>query len=480
MAIRTRQEYLASLKRQKPRVFLAGEEVEDICTHGRFLPGLNSVSITYEAAHDPLFADLSNLFSPLTGEPITRWTHIQKDEKDALVKTRLMRRLGEKLCACHYRCLTSDCLNAAWVTSFEIDRRYNTDYHRRVQNIVRRVQEEDLVIGGAIVDPKGDRRYRPAEQPDPDMYLHVVEKRADGIVVKGAKAHSTAAPYTNMLCVFPCRPMMADEKEFAVAFFTPVDAPGITYICKEPPSPGEHRVLENPISSRFGQLETFIVFDHVFVPWENVFLCGEVEFSGLMLSVFNSFHTWHKCACRAASMDTAIGALSLIADYNGTAQAPHIRGYLTDMILSAELVYAAALAAAVDGHTHESGVYIHRRIYGNAGKVFAAMKLGEERYFLQEAAGGVVTTLGSEKDYFHPVTGPYLEKYLCTRDDVAVVDRVKAIKLVEDLVASPFAGWYHGMCISGGATSQTLRERVLADYNLQGVRERALRAIDRK
>ncbi|MBE3587930.1 MAG: hypothetical protein IMW93_05145 [Thermoanaerobacteraceae bacterium] len=480
MAVITRSEYLIGLQRQRPVVFLGGQRVEDISAHPRFLPGLNSTSITYEAAHEPGFSELSTLHSPLIEEPITCWTHIQQNEEDALGKTRLMRMLGEKLCTCHYRCLTTDCLNAAWVTSFEIDRCHHTDYHQRVQNIVRQAQRKDMIIGGAIVDPKGDRRYRPAEQADPDMYLHVVEKKADGIVVKGAKAHSTAAPYTNMLCVFPCRPLGEDEKDYAVAFFTPVDARGITFICKEPPSPEGHREMENPLSSRFGQLESFVIFDHVFIPWENVFMCGEYEFAGLMLSVFNSFHTWHKCACRAASMDTAIGALSLIAGFNGTNQAPHIRGYLTDMILNAELVYGAALAAAVDGRTHESGVYIPNRIYGNAGKVYAAMKLGEERYFLQEAAGGIVTSLAAEEDLLYPPNHIYFEKYLRTREDIPVLDRVRAVKLVEDLVASPFAGWYHGMCISGGATPQTLRERILGDYKLPDVRERALRIINKQ
>lgn len=477
MAVIKKEQYVERLRSQKPLVYLEGERVSNVADHPLFQYGINSLAVTYDAAGDPSFGDLGTVWSPLVNETINRWNHIQTGPEEALAKTRLARKMGELLCSCHYRCLTTDCLNAAWATSFEIDRHCGTDYHRRVVAIVEEAQKKDLIIGGGIVDPKGDRRYRPAEQPDPDMYLRVVERREDGIVVRGAKAHSTASAYTNMLCVFPSRPLQKDEADYAVGFFTPVDAEGIVFICKRPPVPDGHREIENPLSSRFGQLECFTVFNDVFVPWERVFMCGEYEYAVHMLGIFNAFHTWHKCGCRAASMDLSIGALSLVTEYNGTSGAPHIKDYLSEMIMNTEMVYSCALAAAVEGFKHDSGVYVPKRIFGNAGKVFAARKLGEDRYFMQEAAGGLVITISSEKDYRNPETSAFLEKYLKTMPEVPTENRMRAINLIEDLTASRYAGWYHAMCISGGATPQLLKERIYYDYDRQGSKERAMKAI---
>ncbi len=480
MGVRTRREYIESLKNQKPIVYMNGKKVEDVVENEFFKVGINSIAITYDTANDPNYKSLSTLRSPLINEDISIWTNIQVNREQALTKTKLMRVLGETLCPCHYRCLTSDCINTAWAVTYEIDNKHNTEYHKRVIEIVKNVQRFDLVIGGAIVDPKGDRRFSPAEQEDPDMYLHIVDRDDEGVIVRGAKSHSTAAPYTNMLCVFPSRPMKKNERDYAIAFFTPVDADGIKFICKSPPIPEvreEERDMENPISSRFGHVETTIIFDDVFIPWDYIFLCGEYEFTGRILQIFNSFHTWHKCGCRCANMELNIGSLALTTYYSGIENAPHIKEYITNMIIDAEITYACALAAAIEGNKHESGVYIPNRMYGNVGKIFSAEKLGEERFFLQEASGGIVITMPSERDYKNPETGKFLKKYVKGRVGTLADERVRVIKLVEDLIASKWAGWYWGMCISGGGTIQTLKERVFADFNIEKVKNRARKAV---
>jgi len=310
---------------------------------------------------------------------------------------------------------------------------------------------------------------------DPDMYLHILERRGDGIVVRGAKAHSTAAPYTNMLFVMPVsRPLSEDEKDYAVGFFTPVDTEGITFICRPPAIPLELKELENPYSSRFaGHVEAMVIFDDVFIPWERVFMAGENEFTGPMMDAFTSFHMMSKCGCRPASIGLAIGATELIADYNGTERASHIRECLTDMIMTAEITYSCGLAAAVQGVRHDSGVYTPKGIPGYTSKVFAAKKLGEGRYFMQEVAGGLVATMASEKDYRNPETGKYLEKYYKGREEVPTEHRMRAFRLIEDLTASSYAGWYHGMAITGGGTPQALRIGVLLDYDIEESKRRA-------
>jgi 4-hydroxybutyryl-CoA dehydratase/vinylacetyl-CoA-Delta-isomerase len=396
-----------------------------------------------------------------------------QDQSDALAKLKLMRAMGELICPCYYRCITSDVLHAAWAASYEIDANHNTIYHQNVVEIVKQAQKEDWVIGGALVSPKGDRSKGPTDQADPDMYLHVVEKRSDGIVVRGAKAHGTAAPYSNMLCVVEMTPL----PEYYVGFFTPVDTSGITYICKAPHAPDKHKEMDNPVSSKFGgHVEAMIVFEDVFVPWERVFMCGEVESIMTFGSTLAGSHLWHKCMCRWANMDLSIGATALISDYNGVASAPHIRDAMGEMAMDAEVVRSCALAAAVEGSKHPSGIYGPKLSPVAAGKVYAARKLGENRYTMQDAAGGLVATMASEEDYRSATVGPYLEKYYRGREGVPTEERVRAFKLIEDMTASEFAGWYHVMCISGGGASQTFKDLVAMECDFERCKGKAKRA----
>lgn len=473
MGIRTRDEYIESLRSQKPNVYMDGERIENLVDHPAFRIGINSAAVTYDLSNDPNYSHLSRVKSPIIGEEISRWTHIMQNEQDAIAKTRLMAALGEYLCPCSYRCITGDVLAAAFAVSCEIDKNHNTSYHQNVLRIVKEAQKNDWIIGGGLISPKGDRSKGVTGQSDPDMYLHVVEKKSDGIVVKGAKAHSTAAPYTNMLCIEE----MELVPDYFLGFFTPLDAEGITFVCKAPHVPKERKELENPLSSRFGgHVESMIIFENVFVPWDMVFMCGEVEGVVTFGTILGASHMWHKCMCRWANMDLSIGATALIAECNGVGNAPHIVDSLHEMAVDAEMLRSCAMAAAVEGWRHDSGVYTPRLAPVAAGKIFAARKLGEDRYYMQDAAGGLVATMASEKDFFSPKVGPYLEKYYKGREDMSTVDRVRAFKLIEDLTASEFAGWYHAMCISGGGASQTYKGVVAMEYDLERCKDKAKRA----
>jgi 4-hydroxybutyryl-CoA dehydratase/vinylacetyl-CoA-Delta-isomerase len=373
--------------------------------------------------------------------------------------------------------MTTDNLLGAWAVSYEIDKKYNTEYHQRVIEIVKEVQRNDWAIAAASVDAKGDRSLGPSEQADPDAYLHVVKRRKDGIVVRGAKLHSTAAPYTNLLCQTPPSNLGAADKDFAIGFFTPVDAEGITFVCRRPPVPAERKELENPYSSRHGgHVESFIVFDDVFVPWEMVYMCGEWEFALPLRKMRTPSHAMHKCMCRWASIDLSIGATALIADYNGVENTPHIQDYLAEMTVNAEIAYACGLASALDGWKHESGAFIPKASLASTGKLYASRKLVEDRFMMQDAAGGAVVTMPSEEDYKNPVTGAFMRKYYKGREGVPVEHRIRAFKLIEDLTASPYAGWYHGMAISGGSPPRSHKGYILADYDFEKRKRKAMRA----
>ena len=477
MATRTSKDYIESLKKQSPKVYMAGEEVKDVVADPFFKVGINSVAATYDAAGDPELREWSVTQSSLINEEISVWTHIFEDEKTLINKVKLLRGLGDRMVTCCYRCIGSDMINAVWATTYDIDQKYNTNYHQKFIEIVKDIQKNDLAVGCAVVDPKGDRKLRPAEQEDPDMYLRVVDKRKDGIVVRGAKLHSTAAPYMNVLLSMPSTILQEDEKDYAVCFFTPVDAEGITLVSRPSPIPSEPKELENPLSSRIGgHVEANVIFDDVFVPWEMVLMCGESEFSVPLMSRIGSFHIQSKCGCGPATTDLSIGAAALIADLNGVETAPHIQDKIAEMIMNAEIVFSCGISGAVRGEKHESGVYIPMGLPGFAGKIFNARKLGENRFFMQDIAGGITGTMPTEKDYRSEKTGQYMEKFYKGRKGVSTEDRIRASKLIEDLTKSPFAGWYHAIAISGGGASQGLKEMLKWEYDLEKSKEKAKKA----
>jgi 4-hydroxybutyryl-CoA dehydratase/vinylacetyl-CoA-Delta-isomerase len=468
MGIKTSEEYKESLRSQSPEVYMDGEEVKNIVDHPGFQVGLQNAGVSYDLEHDPKYRDLATLTSPLINEEISRWTNIQQNEEDTLAMVRLMKGLGDYFCPCTYRCLTSIALNSSFAVSYAIDQKYNTDYHQRVVDFIKEAQRNDWFVTSASVDPKGDRSLKPSEQQDPDMYLHVIEKKKDGIVVRGAKPNVTCGPCAHMLSVRGASKGEESEKDYHVAFFTPIDAKGIIHISKPAPAPRESMDFENPISSNHGgMVESTVIFDDVFVPWERVFLCGEYEFVPLLSEMRGALHAMNKCMCQWALADLEIGATALMADYNGLSEAPNIRESIGEMIMSADVLHSCAIASALEGWKHESGVYIPKAGPACTGKVFSARKLGENRFFMQDVAGGLVATMVSEKDIRNPKTKGYLEKYYKGRDGVPAELRIRAIKLIEDIIASPYAGWRQAMAISGGGDVRHHRELAMEDYDLE-------------
>jgi 4-hydroxybutyryl-CoA dehydratase/vinylacetyl-CoA-Delta-isomerase len=473
MGIRTGEEYIDSIRRQKPNIYMDGERIDNIVDHPAFKSGIDSVATTFHMCQDNSYRDIARVESSIAGEEISRWTHLMQNEQDAFIKIELMKGLGDNPCPCSYRCITADVLHAAWAASSDIDKATGSNYHQNVVEMVKQVQKNDLVIGGGFISPKGDRSKGATEQADPDMFLHVVEKREDGIVVRGAKAHSTAAPYTNMLCVIE----IEFSEDYFLGFFTPVDTKGITFICKRGQAPFVLKELDNPISSKFGgHVESMIVFDDVFIPWERVFMCGE-HGPGIVFGVLlGSSHAWHKCMCRRNNMELSLGATALVADYNGVAGAAHIYDHMCDMSMAVQIMDSLIKSAVIDGWKHQSGVFSPKLSTVATGKVYSSMRIKEDRFIMQDTAGGLVATMASEKDYRSPHVSKYLEKYYKGREGVPTENRVRAMKLIEDMTASEFAGWYHAMCISGGGAVQTFRSVAATGCDFEKCKAKAKRA----
>jgi 4-hydroxybutyryl-CoA dehydratase/vinylacetyl-CoA-Delta-isomerase len=467
MGLATKEEYIESLRRQKPNVYIAGEKVACIPDHPVFKTSIDSMAVTYDWAQDPKWRDQMVMKSHLLeGEDINIFNNLPVCGEEIYRKMRVLRQLTCRH-MCSLRCMGVDVGSAVWIASWELDQNYGTEYHQRFREWVKKVEKHDLQVHCAVSDAKGNRKKRPSRQSDPDMYVHVVERNTKGIVLRGAKANITAVPYSHEALVIPTRNLNEEEKDYAFVCSVPVDAPGITYICRPAPSPRHPTKIERPVSSKFGVVECLMIFEDVLVPWENVYMDGEWEMARDLTVRFTNSHRTAKSACMGGRLDLMVGSGALVADYNGVESASQIRDRLTEMILSAELTYAASLAAAMEGSVHESGIYSPSPRYANAGKLHGAMRWGEIYGYLHETCGGMLVTMPGEGEFLNPETRGLMEKYLKGREGVPTEHRMRASKLAEDLVASVFSGWLMGSAINAAGSPAAERIELFRNYPLE-------------
>ena len=369
MALMTGEQYVESMRKMKLNVYMFGEKVENVVDNPILRPSLNSVKATYDLAQMPEYEDLMTVTLD-DGRKVNRFTNIHRNATDLVNKVKMQRLCGQKTAACFQRCVGMDAFNAEWSTTYEIDKKYGTNYHENFKKFVKYVQDADLTVDGAMTDPKGDRGLAPHAQADPDLYLHIVERRADGIVVKGAKAHQTGIINSQEVIVMPTIAMGPDDKDYAVSFAVPTDAEGITMIIGRQSC--DTRKLEGaPMdtgNSEFGGVEALVVFDNVFVPNDRIFMAGENEFAGMLVERFAGYHRQSYGGCKVGVGDVLIGAAALCADYNGAQKASHIKDKLIEMTHLNETLYCCGIACSAEGKPTESGNYLIDLLLANVCK----------------------------------------------------------------------------------------------------------------
>ncbi len=469
MGIKTSEEYVERLKRMKHNVYVGGRLI------GRDDPILerptNTVRYTFDAAFDPQFKDLTVTTSPYIGEEINRFTHLNASVDDLLKKQEMIRVLCRRVGGCIQRCMATDTLNAMCVVSKDIDDAKGTDYHQHFLEFLKYYQTNDLVGSASQSDAKGDRSKRPHQQEDPDLYLRVVEKRKDGIVVRGAKYHITMGPYVDEHLVLPTRALTKEESDWAVSFAIPADADG-TKLISRVATPRPRIKLKAPYNE-YGVVDSVLVFDDVFVPWERVFMCGEWEFGGRMALTFADFHRHSYCGCKPAVTDIIMGATALVAEYNGVENAPHIRDEVTELMITAELIYASGIAASVKAHPSASGVYEPAFIYSNTGRYLAGINIYHEYDVLTSIAGGLPCTIPFEEEWLNPETAPDLEKYMKRNPNVSVENLHRLFRFISDFSCSAAGSWSQYSGVHGGGSPVMERIGIRKQYDLESKKEAA-------
>jgi len=462
MALMNGKEYIESLKKMKPVVYLFGEKIENPSEHPVIIPSRNAVAMTYELAHDKKYEDLMTAESKITGEKVNRFTHIYQTKEDLIKKVKMARLLGQKTATCFQRCTTMDTANALYIVTKEMDEKLGTNYHERFIKFMREVQTKDLNVGVAMTDVKGDRSLRPHEQKDKDLYLRVVRKNSEGIIVRGAKANQSGSINVHYTFVAPTCAMREEDKEYAVAFVVPSDEKGIIHIYGRQFS--DSRKLEgckiDVGNYRFGAQETIMIFDDVFVPWERVFLCGEYEWAGRIPYLFGSNHRQTYGGCKAGVSDVLIGAVALLAEYNGLTKFPHIREKLIEMVWLTETIYCCGIAAGVEGEMTSAGTYFTNLLLGNVCKLNVAKLPYRMAELAVDIAGGIIGTLPSEKEFFHPEAGKYLEKYLQGKEGTKTEDKIRIIRLIENLLFGLGAVGYMVESIQGAGPPEAQKSMI--------------------
>jgi len=478
MTMMTAEQYEESLRKLKLAVYMLGRRVENPVDDPIIRPSMKAVAMTYELAQRPELEEIMTATSHISGRKINRFTHIHQSTGDLLKKSKMGRLLGRETGCCFQRCVGMDALNAVSIVSHNIDAKWGTEYNKRFLKYLEYVQEHDLTVDGAMTDTKGDRSLPPHKQPDPDAFLRVVERRKDGIVVRGAKAHQTGAVNSHEILVMPTLSMREEDREYALCFALPSDAEGILYIigrqsCDTRKSEGGMLDQGNLL---FGGHEALVVFEDVFVPWERVFMCGEFEFTGELVEKFAAYHR-QSYACKVGVGDVLIGAAQIAAEYNGVDKASHVKDKIIEMNHLNETLYCGCLACASEGNREQSGTYCVDILLANVHKQNVTRFPYEIARLAQDIAGGLMVTMPSEKDLRSPKTGILIEKYLRAKSDVPTEHRLRILRLIENLTLGSAAVGYLTESMHGAGSPQAQRIMISRMADLEEKQRAAKRLV---
>jgi len=469
MALMTPEQFEKSLEELNPRIFMNGEVVADVRENRNTRTVVEANKASYAWALDERYSDIMTCHSPLIDDRVNRYTYISASNGDLVKKAEAGTFTSEMLGTCIYRCVGYDAFHSLAATTWEMDRDLGTDYNARFLEYLRMVQKKDLSVAGAVTEPRGSRDEKTVDWDDPYLSLRIVEKNNEGIVVNGAKINISGAYASHEMVVLPQAAHYQGEEDYAVAFATPVDAEGITFVCQYTPYSAERdqvadmEELGNPL---YGQRETsMVIFDHVFIPWERVFHCGEYPYSVKLVTRFARTHRM-TCGgtCKVGFMNLIIGAAKLIQEYKGMEKASHIKEQLAEMVVLRETARACGMAAAHRGSEEPegSGVFLPDELMGNVSKLNVCNAFWRVMALAGDIGGGLVVTMPSIKELKNPAVKDYVEEYLGFGSDVPTENVMKVTKMLQNWTAGLHGvGTWHG---AGPVMAQKIMLQRVIDY----------------
>jgi 4-hydroxybutyryl-CoA dehydratase / vinylacetyl-CoA-Delta-isomerase len=464
------EDYINSLRGRKLKVYLFGELVEDIVEHPLIRPSINAVAKTFELAQNE--PELGSAMSPFTNEKINRFLHITTSVEDVVNQNKMQRKLGQQTGTCFQRCVGMDAFNSLYSTTFEIDKKHQTNYHQKLKVFITSMQKQNLVVGGAMTDVKGDRSLAPHQQADPDLFVRIVKRTPEGVYISGAKAHQTGCLNSHWLLVMPTIRLGENDKDYAIVGALPVDAEGITYIygrqsCDTRSMEGGDMDVGN---AQFGGQEAMVILDNVFIPNDLIFMNGEYEFASMLVERFTCFHR-RSYVCKSGVGDVLIGAAAAIAEYNGVDKVSHIKDKLVEMTHLNETINSTGLAASFNAQKTESGAFLPNDLMANVCKHHVTKIPYEIARLAQDIAGGLVVTLPSEKDFKNKEIGHLLQKYLKGKAEISTEDRFRMLRLIENMTLGRNAVGYLTESMHGAGSPQAQRIQIARQMEIENKKD---------
>jgi 4-hydroxybutyryl-CoA dehydratase/vinylacetyl-CoA-Delta-isomerase len=470
-------DYRESLRRYKPRVFVNGRQIESVADEPLLAPGIAATGVTYDFALKDEHRALMTARQGTSGRTVNRMLHINETSTDLLWKLEAVRLVCRES-GCAQRYLSHDGLNALFQATKRADVNHGSETHGRFLAYLHKVQDEDLTLGVAMTDAKGDRSKRPGAQTNPDVYVHIAERRPDGVVIRGTKAIVTGAAYMHEFLVMPCRTMTAEDARFAVACAVPVDAPGVTIISRPAGRPGESAAI---FSAKYGQATGVVQFDDVFVPWDRVFFDGQYEEAGFMTTSYATHHR-HSCiGARAGFGDLLIGAGALMIEANGLdpQRHGHVRDSMVELIKIVEGFFACGVAASVYATKDPAGSVMPDTVFSNIGKLLLATQIYDMHRLANYVSGGLIVALPGPDEDHNPETAASLSAVLAGRPDVPASARLEVARLMEDLTASSTGGWMSVISLHGGGSPEAMKREIWRNYPVGQKAELVEKLMDR-
>jgi aromatic ring hydroxylase len=456
LPLRTAEQYVDAL-RDGRTVFYKGKAVGDVTSDPELRIAVDHAALDYLLTADARHHQLAVATDPESGEPYSAYYRIPRSAEDLLARSRLIEAAtaeGGTLVTL-IREIGSDAL-------FALQRVLEGEELARAEAYWRHCRDNDLAVAVAQSDVKGDRALGPRQQADPDLYVRVVDEDANGVVVRGAKVHTSVSANADEIIVVPTRAMTADDAPYAVAFAVPVATEGLSlYVSSY--AAGERDKLEFPLSSRHKMLETLTVFDDVFVPWERVFACREPAVAGPLALTFVEYHRFTAVSYKLPLLDALVGSAIAIAEMNGVATAGHVRDKVARLITYAETVRGLTELAARRCRLGKRGIAYPDPLTTNIAKYNFATGYHEAIELVQDCAGGLLVTGFGGADWDSPDVRPVLEKYLASRSPAE--ERVRMMHLISDLTARDFGGYHAVLAVHAEGSIEAEKLQILRSYD---------------
>jgi aromatic ring hydroxylase len=466
MGLRTAEQYKASL-RDGRAVFFRGEKVSDVTAHPVIGIAVEHAALDYRMAEDPKYRDLAVVREG--SDEYSRYFHIPQNGDDLLKRSALIAastREGATLVVL-IKEIGSDALLALHIIGERLAAAGKPEYRERIRKFHRYCRDNDLAVAVAQTDVKGDRSMGPTQQEHPDYYVRVVEERPDGIVVRGAKVHTSVSTNTNEVIVLPTRAMRAEDKAYAVAFALPINTPGLKLIAS-PHGSSRKNAFEHPISARHKMMETLTVFDDVFVPRDRIFLNGEIDFAGLLALTFVRFHRFTAVSYKLPLLELLAGAGYAIAEANGILRAGHVRDKLTHLAAYHTTV-RGLIEHAARTCTYEDGVAVPNTLLTNVAKYHFAHNYHQGVQIVQDLAGGLLVTAPAEEDLKSEATRDYVLKYMGGAKGFDAEKRLRLLNLISDLTSSDFGGYQEVLAVHAEGGFEAEKLQAYREYDFKSV-----------